>query len=74
MRRQHWVWLHRWLGLVLAGFLALAGLTGALLVWNQELDAALNPRLFRAEPPTPDAQPLDPLRLREIVQARHPQA
>lgn len=33
--------MHRWVGLVLAGFLMLAGITGALLVWNHELDAAL---------------------------------
>jgi len=74
MRRQHWVLVHRWLGLVMAGFLALAGLTGALLVWNQELDAAINPRLFQASAPTPDARPIDPLLLREIVQKRHPEA
>lgn len=66
--------LHRWVGLVLAGFLLLAGLTGALLVWNQELDAALNPTLFKADPPTADARPLDPLVLRERVQAQYPDA
>jgi uncharacterized iron-regulated membrane protein len=66
--------MHRWVGLVLAGFLMLAGITGALLVWNHELDAALNPRLFQARAPSVDAQPLNPLRLREQVQRAFPQA
>ncbi|WP_158229024.1 PepSY-associated TM helix domain-containing protein [Chitinimonas sp. BJB300] len=40
--------LHRYLGLLLAGFLCLAGLTGTLLVFHHEIDAALNPSWFRA--------------------------
>ena len=65
---------HRWVGLVLAGFLVLTGLTGALLVWLEELDAAVSPGLFEARPPSAAAQPLDPLVLREVVQAAHPEA
>ena len=38
---------HRYLGLASALFLALAGLTGSLLVFDGALDAALNPALFR---------------------------
>lgn len=72
--RPAFVLFHRWVGLVMAGFLVLAGLTGALLVWNQALDAALNPRLFEADPPSADARPLHPLQLREMVQARYPDA
>ncbi|WP_338767253.1 PepSY-associated TM helix domain-containing protein [Massilia sp. METH4] len=68
------VTLHRYTGLVLAGFLLLAGVTGSLLAWNEELDAALNPTLFHAVPPAPGAQPLDAAELREIVAARHPAA
>jgi uncharacterized iron-regulated membrane protein len=64
--------LHRWVGLVLAGFLVLAGLTGALLVWVEELDAAVSPALLQVEPTS--AAPLDPLALREAVQAAHPEA
>ncbi len=41
--------LHRWLGLATAAFLAVAGLTGSLLAFNHELDAWLNPALFRVE-------------------------
>ncbi|MGQ5525221.1 PepSY-associated TM helix domain-containing protein [Chitinimonas sp. PSY-7] len=40
-------WLHRYLGLLLAGFLCVAGITGAMLVFHHELDAALNPTWFR---------------------------
>jgi uncharacterized iron-regulated membrane protein len=66
--------VHRYVGLVLAGFLLLAGVTGSLLAWNEELDAALNPALFRAAPPAPGALPLDAAALREIVAAHHPAA
>lgn len=41
--------LHRYAGLTLAGFLILSGLTGAVIAFEQELDAALNPRLFRVQ-------------------------
>lgn len=68
------VLLHRWVGLALAGFLLLAGLTGALLAWYGELDAWASPHLLRAAPPAPDAPMLDPLALRQRVQAQHPEA
>ncbi|HEX6242814.1 MAG TPA: PepSY-associated TM helix domain-containing protein [Polyangiales bacterium] len=38
--------LHRWLGLATALFLFVAGLTGAIIAWDHELDAWLNPELF----------------------------
>ncbi|WP_157270704.1 PepSY-associated TM helix domain-containing protein [Azohydromonas aeria] len=71
--------VHRYVGLVMAGFLLIAGLTGSLLVWYHELDAAVNPALFRVEPPraTPggSAGPLlDPLMLRAQVQEAYPGA
>lgn len=51
--------MHRWAGLVLALFLVLAGLTGSVLAFNEDLDAWLNPDLFDA---TPGAmQPVDAL-------------
>ncbi|MEM7504117.1 MAG: PepSY-associated TM helix domain-containing protein [Pseudomonadota bacterium] len=61
------VLIHRYVGLVMAGFLLLAGLTGAIIVWTDELDAAINPELFHAPQPEPDAKSLDRLALREIV-------
>jgi uncharacterized iron-regulated membrane protein len=55
--RQVWVLVHRWVGLVLAGFLVVAGLTGALLAWYHELDATINARWTPVQPPTPGAGP-----------------
>ncbi|QDD64891.1 PepSY domain-containing protein [Herbaspirillum seropedicae] len=42
------VLLHRWFGLAAAVFLFIAGLTGAVISWDHELDAWLNPQLFDA--------------------------
>ncbi|THF54883.1 PepSY-associated TM helix domain-containing protein [Pseudothauera rhizosphaerae] len=39
---------HRWAGLFIAPFLFVAGLTGALISWDHELDEWLNPHLFEA--------------------------
>jgi uncharacterized iron-regulated membrane protein len=50
-RRKFWLQVHLWLGL-LAGFvLLIAGLTGSILTFWQELDALLNPALHRVEAP-----------------------
>ncbi|MDC8759906.1 PepSY-associated TM helix domain-containing protein [Janthinobacterium fluminis] len=40
--------LHRWFGLAAAIFLFIAGATGAVISWDHELDAWLNPQLFEA--------------------------
>ena len=45
------LWLHRWLGLTLGLLIVLAGLSGSLLVYNHELDGALNPELFHNRAP-----------------------
>jgi uncharacterized iron-regulated membrane protein len=66
------VWLHRWVGLVIALFLVLAGLTGSLLAFYHELDGALNQRVMRVAPPTPDAPLLDPIALRAQIEQRYP--
>lgn len=66
--------LHRYAGLLMAGFLIVAGVTGSALAWKDELEAAMLPAVFRAAPPTPGAAPLDALLLRESVAARFPQA
>jgi uncharacterized iron-regulated membrane protein len=41
--------LHRYLGLATAAFLVVAGLSGSVIAFDNELDAWLNPQLFRAE-------------------------
>lgn len=66
--------VHRWVGLVMAGFLLLAGLTGALLAWYHELDAMINPSLMRVVPPSPTTQARDGLWLRQQVQDAYPEA
>jgi uncharacterized iron-regulated membrane protein len=40
--------LHRWFGLSAALFLFIAGLTGAIISWDHELDEWLNPQLYRS--------------------------
>lgn len=62
--------LHRWVGLTIAGFLAIAGLTGSVIVFYQELDRALNPELFNV----PVAERLSPSTLASRVEAQLPGA
>lgn len=59
--------LHRWTGLVLAGFLCLVALTGIPLAWYDTLDAAVAPKLHRVTAPSADAKRLDALTLRDRV-------
>ncbi len=61
--------LHRWLGLSLAAFLILAGLTGSFLVFQREIDGALNPALWRVTAPGPS---LSPAEIAARVEARDP--
>src|SRR5882724_11817755 len=48
MLRPLLVRLHRYVGLSLAVFLTVVALTGSVIAFNEELDALLNPQLFRA--------------------------
>jgi uncharacterized iron-regulated membrane protein len=75
--------IHRWLGVALGLWFALVGLTGALLVWRDDIDAALNPALFTprgsgvtgtgapAGAAGPGAPLLDAERIAELAQATH---
>lgn len=74
LTRQFWVVLHRWAGLTLTLFLAVAGFTGIFLAWIEELEIATAPELHLAAPPYPGAAVLDPLVLREAALVRHPGA
>ena len=47
-RRRWWQRLHRWLGVSIGLVFALAGLTGAVLVFYVELDAWANPQIAPA--------------------------
>lgn len=72
--RQLWVLIHRWTGLALAVFLLMAGLTGSLLAFYHDLDAALAPEVHRVAAAQPGVRPLDSLALRERVEEQLPQA
>ena len=72
--RNLFVLVHRWAGLFTAVFLFIAGLTGALISWDHELDELLNPHLFDARITDPGATPMPALALVEKVEAADPKA
>jgi uncharacterized iron-regulated membrane protein len=57
--RAFFVVVHRWLGLATAVFLFIAGATGAVISWDHELDAWLNPHLYDARTFGPARPALD---------------
>ena len=63
--------LHRWCGLLIALFLLVSGLTGALISWDHELDAWLNPRLFVAQS-GPQQQVLSGLEIASRIEQTDP--
>jgi len=69
--RRLFVWLHRYIGLALAGFLLVEGLSGALLAFEGEIGDALDPRLV-ARKPSPDARKLSLAELALRAEALEP--
>jgi uncharacterized iron-regulated membrane protein len=69
--RAIFVWWHRYVGLTLAVFLLIEGLTGALLAFNADLRSAFDPRLVAAKP-APDAPRLSLAALAERAEALEP--
>ncbi|MGD9758622.1 MAG: PepSY-associated TM helix domain-containing protein [Comamonas sp.] len=64
--RALWTVVHRWVGLFLAAFLVMTGLTGAVLSWDHEIDDWLNADMLH----TPGRGPLQtPLQLAQAVRA-----
>ena len=63
--------LHRWLGLAIAGFLFVSGLTGAVISWDHELDELLNPHLNEVASVGPAIPALE---LAARVEAQDPRA
>jgi uncharacterized iron-regulated membrane protein len=61
---------HRWMGLLLAGFVTMAGLTGSIAAFHDAIDAQLNPDLFDARMP---GATLSPAALVRRLQAQAPQ-
>ena len=71
--RRVFVWLHRYVGLAIAGFLVVEGLTGSLLAFSAEINTLLDPKLS-APKPSPGAKPLDPATLQERAAEAMPEA
>jgi len=69
--RASWTLVHRYLGLLTAGFLFISGLTGAVISWDHELDDLLNPHLMEAKTA---GQPQPSLELARQLEQRHPEA
>jgi uncharacterized iron-regulated membrane protein len=67
--------LHRWFGLFIAVFLFIAGLTGALIAWDHELDALLSPAFYHAQGDgqAMTALPMTALELANKLEAEHPE-
>jgi uncharacterized iron-regulated membrane protein len=63
--------LHRWFGLFIAAFLFIAGLTGAVISWDHELDGWLNPAFYAAHSQGPQRPALE---LADAVERAHPEA
>lgn len=66
--RRVFVVIHRWFGLFTAVFLFTAGLTGAVISWDHELDEWLNPALFHARSEPGAAEPMSSLALARQVE------
>lgn len=64
-------YLHRYAGLLIAGFLFLSGATGAIISWDHELDDLLNPHLMEAKA---QGTALSPLKLADALARDHPTA
>jgi len=71
--RRVFVWIHRYVGLAMALFLIIEGVTGSLLAFRGDLSALFDPSLT-APRPSPDAQKLDLAALAERAEALIPNA
>ena len=64
--RPFWVFVHRWVGLAMTPWLIIVALTGAVIAFSDELDAALNPQWFRVHAQA--RTPMDPIELHDRVE------
>ena len=67
--RGVWVWIHRWVGLLMVSVLVIEGVTGSLVAFRSPLSRWLAPT-FYASPPLDGARPLPLGDLAKKVQAR----
>lgn len=72
--RQFFVLMHRYVGLVMAIFLIIVGLTGALIAFFDEIDDYINHDLAHADKPFETAPLIDPFTLRNKVLKEYPNA
>lgn len=70
MTRRFWVLLHRYAGLYMAFFLIVAGVTGSLIAFYDELEGIVNPHLHQV---APRGAALDAPTLIERAEARVPE-
>jgi len=56
---SRWFSVHRWLGILVGLWFALVGLTGAILVYEEPIDAWLNPDLLAARASGPALSPAE---------------
>ncbi|MBB5046397.1 putative iron-regulated membrane protein [Rhodopseudomonas rhenobacensis] len=63
--------LHRWAGLLTAGFLFFSGVTGAVISWDHELDDLLNKRFFEVTTSGPAKSSVE---LAALIEQRDPRA
>jgi uncharacterized iron-regulated membrane protein len=63
--------LHRWAGLLTAGFLFFSGITGAIISWDHEIDDVLNKHLFDVTSSGPAIPSVD---LVKLIEQRDPRA
>ena len=61
--------MHRYVGLAMAGFLVMSGLTGSIIAFNHELDEWLNPSLFERQTEGPA---LSPIALIDAIERQEP--
>ena len=71
MSRKFFVWLHRWVGLAMAVFLIIVGLTGSVLAFKVNFEKLLTPEWF-ATKPYPTATPLDLASLADSAEKAEP--
>lgn len=61
---------HRYMGLTIAAFLVMTGLTGAIISWDHELDEWLNPHLYKVDSV---GETQSPIRLARNIEEVYPQ-
>ena len=69
--RQSCLWIHRYTGLAMAAFLIIAGITGTLLAFHDELDDVFNHKLANIE--AQNMPPLPIATLHDAVISAYPQ-